>query len=235
MPAVFLIAAVGLGWLSWQGYQDIAIIQNQIKDSEDKIKVLNSAAEKVNNLVSYVKENPEASEKLNIALSDNSNKPNMVSVLASAAFSSGLLLKNIDFIESREAQAAAGAVDPAAPEKPAMQEVKLGFSGTYSSLKNFLIFTEKSLKLMDVVSVDFGSASTEKEKDQIANYNFTVSLKTYYIAKSGNISKESKVLLANNLVNLSFVKEKQFTELAIPQNYNIDTTDTGDWGNKNIF
>lgn len=228
LPVIFLIAAIGLGWLSWQGYADILIVQNQIKDAGDKASALTSAAEKINNFIIYTKESPEAVEKFNIFLSDNSNKPGIVSFLANGAFSNGLLLKSINFTDSPAAQ-------PAAEENPSAQGIMLVFSGTYSSLKNFLVFTEKSLKLTDVVSIDFKSAPDGNNKSQIANYDFTVGLKTYYVAKKDNLSVESKILLANSLTDLSFAKEKQFMDLVAPQNYNIDTTDTGDWGNKNIF
>lgn len=234
LPIIFLIAAAGLGWLSWQGYQDILAVQNQIKDSEDKILVLNLAAEKANKFVSFMKENPESSEKLNILLSDSANKPNLVYFLSSGAFSNGLLLKKINF-EDSPAVAAGGPAAAVSADKPSAQNVKLVLSGTYSSLKNFLTFAEKSLKLIDVVSVDFKVDAEGKEKVQIQSYDFTVGLKTYYIPKNDNISKEAKILLANSLVDLSFTKGKQFTDLVSPQNYNVDTTDTGDWVNKNIF
>lgn len=237
LPVIFLIAAIGLGWLSWQEYQEVLTMQNQMKEAEDKTVVLSSAVEKTNKFVSYAKANPEALEKINIILPDDSNKPGMVYFLASAVMSNGLLLKTVNFSDSREAQTAAdqGGAPPVSEEKPAAQDIKLVFSGTYSSLKNFLIFAGKSLKLMDVVSISFGSKEKEQDKSQIANYDFSVNLKSYYLAKNDSDTKETKILLANNLVDLSFTKEKKFTDLMPPQNYNIDTTDTGDWGNKNIF
>jgi len=230
LPVIFVVAALGLGYLSWTGYEDALTIQNQVNDSKTKVAELRTAAEKTNNFSTYIKENPDVSGKLNIALSDDSNKPSAVAVLSTAAFTNSLLLKKIELADSKETPAAGLAV-----EKPSAQDVKLSFNGTYSSLKNFLIFTEKSLKLMDVASIDFKSAAAEKDKSQAVNYDFTIALKAYYVPKKDSISNEGKILIANNLTEPAFLKNKQFTDLVPPQNYNVDATDTGDWGNKNIF
>lgn len=238
LPVILLVAAVAMGWLSWQGYNDILIVQQQIKETEDKIAELNLAATKASTFVTYMKEHPAVVEKLNMAISDDGNKPNMVSVLANIASPSGLLLKNITFEDVRDTPVVAVAADaePTAEDTVSVENVKLVFNGTYASLKNFLSFTEKSLKFMDVAAIDFKPEAKDKEKPQTTKYyDFSVTLKTYYIVKKEKISNESKILLANNLVDMSFADEKQFTDLVPPQNYNIDTTDTGDWGNKNIF
>lgn len=237
LPVIFLLAAIGLGWLSWDTYSGISAVQNEVKASEDKIASLSTAVEKVNKFASFAKENPEAVNKLNIILPDDSKKPNMVSSLASASFANGLLLKKISFGDASNAQAVYGGTEDqgAANGKYKTQAISLSFSGTYSSLKNFLVFAEKNLKLTDVASIDFESAETAGEKPQIASYDFSVKLKTYYLDRTNNISRELKILAADKLNSLSFVQGKQFMDLVSPENYNIDTTDTGDWGNKNIF
>lgn len=237
LPVILLIAAVGLGWLSWQSYSGILIIQNQIKEFEDKIVVLNKAAGKTKEFISFAEKNSEVVNKLNIALPDNSNKPNLVSSLAGAAFSNGLLLKNISFENLHDMQAVSGEEEAQnfAEGKYKTQFVKLIFSGTYSSLKNFLIFTGKNLKLTDITSIDFKSFKTANEDFQVASYDFSVGLETYYLSKNDNISAESKISEVSKLADFSFFQGKQFMDLVSPEDYIIDTADTGDLGNKNIF
>lgn len=237
LPVIFLIAAAGLGWLSWQSYADILILQDQIKESEDKVAVLNKALEKTKELAGFAKKNPEIAEKMNIILPDSASKPGMVSSLAKAASSNGLLLKNISFENLSNAQIvySEDGTQNTAEEKYKTQAVRLSFGGTYSSLKNFLIFAGKSLKLMDIDSIDFKSVKNGEEKPQLANYDFSVGLKTYYLIKNDDISAESKISEANSLPSLSFFQGKQFADLLYLDNYNIDTSDKGDVGNKNIF
>lgn len=242
LPVVFLIVAAGLGWLSWQSYLDILIAQNQIKESKDKIAVLNKTVEKINEFIYFTKKNPEIADKLNIILPDSGDKPNMVSSLASAAFFNGLLLKNINFTDPPIGQIAYNedGTPVVAENEFKTENITLVFSGTYSSLKNFLIFAGKSLKLTDINSIDFKKSEAENagaanEGSQTASYDFTIGLKTYYLSKNDNVSAESKISEASGWINLSFFQGKQFMELVSPDNYNIDITDAGDRGNKNIF
>ncbi len=239
LPVVFFLSAIALGWLSWQYYGDISIVQSEIKDFEGKNSSLNSVFENVKKLISFSRENPEAADKINMFLPDASGKPNIVSVLANASFSNGLLLKKINFEEPQDAKNAAGAgnTSAAVKEKYKTQNIKLVFSGTYSSLKNFLAFTEKSLRLMDVASLDFKALNNFEKPvpGAAANYEFSVGLKTYYSQKIESAGAEEKIAEAGVLADLSLITEKQFTDLLSPQNYNIDIVDTGDWGNKNIF
>ncbi len=232
LPIILLFSAIGLGWLSWREYSNILIIQIEIIDAQSKVDTLKATVKKVDDFVSYVKKNPEAAERIDIFLSDDSKKLNMMSFLTN---SSGVLLKNVNFTESLEPQVIStdSSAKVVVGEKPSTQEINLSFNGTYPVLKNFLNFTEKSLKLMDITSIDFKPAA--KEDFEAASYDFSISLRTYYINKGAEPTEETKKIIANRLTSLSFAGQKQFTDLVPPQSYNIDTTDTGDWGNKNIF
>lgn len=241
LPVVFLILSSVLAWQSWQEYSNVSNIQNQINDSQAKTTTLTAIADKVDKFVAEMKANPEIAEKMDILLSDGNNKVGTMSFLTNLALSNGLLLQNINFTEQIAIQEVSGQnqANSLQETKPLSQDVKMTFSGNYSSLKNFLAYIEKSLKLTEVVSIDFKNiakdATKDKEKSQNAGYDFSLGLKTFYMDKSENLSQEAKIVVANNLIDLSFVKQKQFIELTFPQNYNIDTADTGDWGNKNIF
>ena len=65
--------------------------------------------------------------------------------------------------------------EPAAPAGVSVLSLSFSFESDYKNFLNFLIDLESSLRVMDVTELTF------EESDTSGNYNFSVSLQTYWL------------------------------------------------------
>jgi Tfp pilus assembly protein PilO len=111
-------------------------------------------------------------DKLQKLLPDHIDNVRLILDLDSMAAKYGMRVKNVttDDDNSRAAQGELG------PDESAYESVILSFTvtGTYDTFRQFLADLEKSLRLVDVVGLDFNANDT-------GIYDFTFHVKTYWL------------------------------------------------------
>lgn len=254
VPIILIVASFVLGYLSWEIYSEVPIVNGQITDYQTKNASLETTATSIETFADFVKENPDVIDDIKLALPEDDSKPNLVANFGNLAFLNGIMLKKISFSEPQEIQQVV--VDPSQPAPPAndyqIQLIKMNFTGTYQAFKSFVSAIGINLKIMDISLIDFKpvvnnesdenndkdqAAKDQAAQNQSANYEFELSIKTYYFKKTPEIKGGDPAILyrVEDLSKFDFTKGKQFSELSIPAGYNVDINDTGDYVNKNPF
>jgi len=239
---IFFAISVVLIWQIINAYPEIGILQDKIRTQEAFIKDSEDTLERLKELVGFTEKNKEIINKFDSVLPANEDNANLLSSMDSLAGANGLGTIKIFFEENKkppavEQQDESGAV----PENTDFdtRNIKMSLRGSYSSFKNFLAATEKNLRIMDVVSVDFSGDSSSKETDGgVKLYSYDVVFKTYLHkpSREGNVADllSSGKFKNFTVKNLNFTKEKLFNDLLLSPDYNINTG-AGEIGNQNIF
>lgn len=219
---IFLALAIVLSGEDLKSFSGILSMRNDIaKYSEENIS-LTSTKEKIDRSLSFTQENPEIIAKFNTILPASDGKPNFMSAMESTASQNGVFISKISFKGPDSQLPAGGAAGSGATANYESETVDISFSGGYSSLKNFLTAIENSLKITDVVHVDFKSSGNSGNGSGKAPnaYEFNVTMETYWQAPE-NKEKLAAFLAAADFSDFSFTKEKQFTDLVSPPGYSI--------------
>lgn len=231
----FLISILVLIWQTFEFYPEIGAIQEKTKNRETLIEDSEDTLRRVGDLREFVLKNQEIVDKFNAILPINEDKENLMSGLAALASVNGLGLSKISFEDKNK------------PENSQTQKqdnnnltsktIRMSLSGTYPSLKKFLISIENNLRIMNVFAVDFSGGNSKKEGEEVS-YLYNIAIKTYLNdpVKNEDIAKilNSAEYKDFEVRILDFAKEKSFKELTLFPNYNIDINES-DIGNQNIF
>ncbi|MDP9212005.1 MAG: type 4a pilus biogenesis protein PilO [bacterium] len=123
-------------------------------------------------------------ERVNLALPVRPEVPTLLAILESLAIDSGVYLDGFTPQQLGAAEAAAQAqAEPTADAAPGgvdSLEVTANFSGTYSSLLNFLYSLERSLRIVDVKVIN---VSAVEDTGAITG---SISFRTYYKTVEGS-------------------------------------------------
>lgn len=219
---IFLAMAIVLSWEDLKSFSGILSIKNDIAKYSEENARMAGTKEKIDRSISFIQENPEIITKFDIILPSSDSRPNFMSALESIASLNGILIKKMSFKEPDSKSEAGGEAGSGAAGNYEPETVDINFSGVYSALKNFLASIENSLKIMDVVRIDFKPIDSSGENGGKASttYEFNVTLKTYWQAPE-NKERIAAFLNAADFSDFSFVKEKQFTNLVSPPGYGI--------------
>ena len=150
-------------------FLDIPTVQ-KILDFKKEIKIQNNLfndkqalLEKVEKLRDSYQTNEETLKKLEYILPDGQDVPNLIVQVEAFAVESGLSLKKIDFLASKD-------------KEYQILTINLGLSGSYFAFKSFLKIVEDNIRLMDMQTVNF----SPKSGAQTSDIDFEITLRAYY-------------------------------------------------------
>jgi len=241
--AIILFAAsVVFIWQILSIYPEIGIMKGKIKDQEAAVENSQKTLEKIKEIVSFTSKNKEVIGRFDSILPAREDNANLLSVLDSMARANGLIAATINFAEIKKNENAQKNDAEIALENNNLnvKNIKLSLRGSYSSFKNFLTSIEKTMRIMDIVSVNFSKgASAEGNVSAEKTYSFNLAFNAYSYNNPSEEVNIAKLLTSEKysdftVKNLDFIKEKTFNDLFLPPEYNVNIEENA-VGNQNIF
>ena len=185
-----LVLAAVLGAAGWFGIKpiagDIFDLRGRIAVKKEATRLQEEALGKLNAARGLLSSNQEAIEKLEQALPEAVQIPELITIMDNLASQNGLALGELDIVLPREDARARGEVAESAGE--AFRTVKLNFkaSGTYGAFKSWLKAVEKNLLLLDVGRISFQVMEKKTASGEIINnvnpvIDFVVGVDTYVL------------------------------------------------------
>jgi hypothetical protein len=228
---IFLAMAIVLSGEALRSFSDILSIKNDIAEYSEENGRLSAVKEKIDKSLSFAQRNPEIIAKFDIILPDGEGRPNFMSALENIASLNGILIKKINF---QKADTQARPAESGGAVNYESQMVDINFNGGYSALKNFLSAMENSLKITDIVRIDFRPIGNVGEGGAARVYDFNVKMKIYW-QETGSKKILSSLSDAADLSDFNFTKGKQFTDLIFPPGYGITIDRAGELNNPMPF
>lgn len=177
LPAILIIAAIGLFVMytnpAYQGVQALEVQSAAYNDALNKAQELRTQRDK---LLAARRAFPnETVQKLERALPDNVDNIRLIIDINNIAARHGLTLKNVSLGAVSDSSAPRSALAVGLSGDP-VGSVDLGFglSATYEDFLAFLYDIEHSLRVIDVEKINF-------KTDQSGRYDFTLSIRTYWL------------------------------------------------------
>lgn len=232
LPLVFLALALLFIWKIWPMLNGIREDKKEMQILSGENARLKGLLMKINALNSLYKKNENSVSKFSLILPDKDDKANLTAAFESLASANGLIIGKIIFSEPQEEKAQKGKELKSDYET---KIIELSLQGSYLSLKSFLKTLENNLRAMDISSVSFASSSSASSaSSRSAPYIFNLKLKTY-LAKPIDENNLLGEVSGSDIVDLSFVKEKKFSDLISLPDYSIKINEAADLNSKNIF
>lgn len=199
---IFLLTvfvAVLIAWqFFWPAFNNVSLARSELKYQQEKLTEAQSFKVHLEELKEKYSKMSNEVERVGEAIPQNQDIPSLLVQLEAMTSQSGLILNSVDFIstENQKAKTSIGLnqetesgtpgaaaitsrVAPAAKAKTL--GIALNLSGSYESLKNFLKAAEKSLRLMDVSSIDFGAGNPGTSLGETGNMlTFMIKFDVYY-------------------------------------------------------
>lgn len=149
-------------------YQELRILERKNEEKKAEIQERERYFEELERTAEELKKYQSQLAKIDCALPSESDSSDLLAALfyflQNTSSNSGLILDKISDSSSRSSSDFKGLKET---------EVTLNGSGSYSSLKNFLVVLEKSARLIEVESI---SLSSTKEGDYL---DFNLKIKVY--------------------------------------------------------
>ncbi len=185
-----MAAVLGAG--GWFGVKPIAgdvfDLRGRIAAKKESARLQEEAVGKLNAASQLLSSNQEALEKLEQALPEAVQIPELITIMDNLASQNGLALGELDIVLPREEARARG--EDAESAGATFKIVKLNFkaSGTYSAFKSWLKAVEKNLLLLDVGRISFQVLEKKTASGEVINnvnpiIDFVVGVDTYVLKK----------------------------------------------------
>ena len=165
-------------------YDSVQVQALQIAQYDSALdKAAQLQAVKQNLLTKYNNFSPADLDRLKKLLPDHVDNVALILDLDNLASHYGLGLSNVDVSTPASATASKTAVGAlgAAGLKHDSLNIKFSTHGTYTQFSEFLRDLETSLRVVDLVSLSISGASTQGEGTQEPIYQYSVSLRTYWL------------------------------------------------------
>ncbi len=212
LTSIYLMAFL-IGWfLFWPAWEIVANYRAEIKEWQTKIaeaKITWQTAQQRSAKINTT----EMKNMIFSALPENLNEPELLVQFEALSSKNGLILNSVEFSEEQEEAKSNDAVSvsgsqmaspeninpTAASQVSSMPEqavakksdssqvkkekINLVLEGDFSSFLDFVKATEKSLRLFDLISLDFSSSGSgsEGQTGTEKGKKFNISLRTYYL------------------------------------------------------
>ncbi|MBD3282237.1 MAG: type 4a pilus biogenesis protein PilO [Candidatus Portnoybacteria bacterium] len=163
--------------------QSIFSLRDDIEQKKEEFDKEQEMLNRVNKLIELYDENKESIDRLEYILPVEKDIPNLIVQLEALAVESGLFLDSIDFFaqdkkaRSRAERIRSGAEDNKVENYNTLN-ISLAAMGSYSALKFFMENVEKNIRIMDIQSINFSSASSGDS--DVGLFNFEIKIETYY-------------------------------------------------------
>lgn len=235
LPLVFLALTLLFIWKIWPMLSGISKDKKEMQFLGGENARLEELSAKINALNSLYRKNESSVAKFSLILPDKDDKANMTAAFESLASANGLIIGKIIFSEPQEKKAQLGNASKELKKDYDTKNIELNLQGSYSSFKNFLKTLENNLRAMDISSVSFSpSQSIPGASSRPAPYIFNLKLKTY-LARPLDESNLLGEVSASDIVGLSFLKEKKFSDLISLPDYSVKIDEAADLNSKNVF
>lgn len=111
-------------------------------------------------------------------LPNNPENMKLILALQSVASQYGLVLQNVKTEDSAETSSAANRPGPGSQTSADLGTLTINFSvsGPYTAFTNYIRAIEKSLRMIEIQKISFAASDPKTQ-----NYQYTVSVKTYWL------------------------------------------------------
>lgn len=177
---LFLVAGVALLlWIARPYWDEVNILRAEKAQLSDQLARLHDLETLRDELINTYNSIPKDKlERLNAMLPPQAEVGNLLVTLERLAAERGIKLRNINFTLERDRSQTAASTELTSQELKASPLKKVSYtfsiSGSYESFRTYLAALEKTLRLVDVGEISFGSAG-------LANvYDINIRAKSYY-------------------------------------------------------
>ncbi len=175
---ITILAATVIGiilLLDWPAYQRMNFLKTEVEKHHQFLKEKQELSIKVNQLKQSYEAQEENIKKLNYALPEGKDIPNLIVQLEALASENGLILEEINFGSKQ-----AGKTESEKAYKS--MGTTLSLTGSYTGFKSFLGALENNIRIMDIGLVDFSTAAMSKELPEGGEqfFTFDLELQVYY-------------------------------------------------------
>jgi len=179
LTALILIASsigivYGFSLPLWNEIKVLRADEAKYSDALEKVAVLETTLKNQEARVASIP--PEDMERLEKLLPDTVDNVKLIIDISNVAASQGLIIRDIGIVTPQDEATSRTAVS-AASSRAGYDYIDLSFSVTaqYSQFLGFITALEQSLRLVDIIKVSFAPT------DIGASYNFSVTLRTYWL------------------------------------------------------
>lgn len=174
-PIILILVSIGLFFFQIMPlYSDVKILRTEEKQLNEALKVAEELkklrGELADRLASFT---PEELSELERFMPPRLDSVRMINDVNGIADSNDIILRDIKTSDSGQS---AGSASASAPYN--VTAMSFAFSSSYAAALDFIKELEKSLRLIDVVSLAIKSS----EKGG-GNYDFNITLNTYWVGK----------------------------------------------------
>ncbi len=189
---LILVSGAGFFMLVMPKYEEISNLRNEVAAYDKALENARTLENERDKLVTkYSSINTSDLTRLQKLLPDNIDNIRVILEIEKLARAYGMDLKNIrydDKVEETEGEdkvVSAGSFAEDQNQEYGTWNMEFSTEGSYN---NFLALTkdiERNLRLVDIVSVDFSSASSSSNTARNSSdaYNYTFKIKTYWLKK----------------------------------------------------
>jgi len=162
-------------FLDWPAYKRMNFLNSEIKRHQQFLQEKQELNIKVEQLKQGYEAQQENIKKINYALPEGKDIPNLIVQFEALASENGLILEKLSFDTKHSKK------DSESKKAYEVLNVTLSLTGDYTGLKNFLGSLENNIRIMDIISIGFSTAAMEglPETTQ-AVFTFDIELQTYY-------------------------------------------------------
>ena len=171
---IILALAISYAFVYSPMVGEISVLSEKKKGHEDNLKVISQIEEKKKELVANFDAIPEADKKdIDTIVPTSKNFMRLVSQIDAVASNYGISISGISSSESSDTTS--GSIDEAQNSKPYRSVlISFTFSSSYENFKEFMNDLEKSLRILDVKSIELTA------EDKGLN-SYSVSFETYWL------------------------------------------------------
>ncbi|HEY4515568.1 MAG TPA: type 4a pilus biogenesis protein PilO [Candidatus Paceibacterota bacterium] len=157
-------------------FADVSALKDEQKKYKDAVEQISKIEETKNDLLSRLEAlSPEERQKIDAFLPTRAEMVRLIASLDGVASRHGISLEEASSGQSMT-DTSRSVSESDLPQSYNSKTVTLGFTASYSAMVNFLKDVEKSLRIVDIVSIDSAKAG-----DSGSLFQYKVSLQTYWV------------------------------------------------------
>jgi hypothetical protein len=200
-PIISLISLLMSGFLVYlfiiPQWSSVKTLRKEVNDKKQEIAKIEELLIKTQQLQEEYQAVEEEATKIFLALPEQADLPHLLVQFEALASSNGLLLEGISFSQTGQesqggsqggtrplgqSEAGAGQTSKKISGFPSLA-VNVSLSGSYPAFKTYLSALEKSVRSIDVQSIDFGLGQEGQETETLTGsdiFNFELVVNVYY-------------------------------------------------------
>ncbi len=158
---LFLAAIAGGFFLWWPEYQEFTALRRELDNKEKALEAKIAYFKELKEASRKIEEYTEEFEKVSSALPDSPLEPAILRFVETTASENGLLVEKLGGVKTSQSKG--------------FKTIAFsgGFSGSYSSLKNFILAVYQNSRIVEIETISFGT------KEENSLFNFEIGFKTH--------------------------------------------------------